>query len=224
MFPREFLQHSQRIWANLLIRTLLCRQQLPPVVDMIRQQIADRFAHFQPLQREALLTMAIVRGSAETLQERGATFGWTYAMVEEMRVPLTKGLLALIQTRSLAAATADLDQFCRKYEARLTRSQGPFPGCTSCLAKCVYRADVRYLLQTVEKAWIEEEMTASYSTEPDRYTAIAQTARGIAKRWLGDENAFVSQVGFCGALHTVSHGYAQYMQEQFANLLAPHIT
>ena len=215
---------GQRIWASLLIRTLLCRPQLPPVIDMIRQQIEVRFAHFLPLQRESLLTMAIIRGCIETLQERGASFGWTYAMVEEMRIPLTRGLLALLQTRSLATAAVDLDQFSRRYEARLIRNQGPFPGCTSCPAKCVYRADVRYLLQSVEKAWIEEELTTSYSTEADRYKAIAQTSTDIAKRWLGDENAFVSQVGYCGALHTVSQGYTHYMQEQFAGLLAPHIT
>jgi hypothetical protein len=192
------------------------------MLDLFAQFYSHIISH--PLQQETLLTMTIVRGTAETLQERGAAFGWTYAMVEEMRIPLTKGLLTLLQTKKLAAATADLDQFCRKYEARLTRDQGPFPGCASCPARCVYRSDVRYLLQPVEREWIENHMEASYSTEIDRYTAIAKTAKGIAKRWLGDENAFLPQVGYCGALHTVSHGYTHYMQVQFADLLAPHMT
>lgn len=88
----------------------------------------------------------------------------------------------------------------------------------------MYRADVRHLLQPVEREWIEGEIAASYPVEGNRYTAISRTARGIAKRWLGDENAFLPQVGYCGALYTISHGYTQYMQEQFADLPAPHMT
>lgn len=166
----------------MLVRTVFSRSQLPPIIDMMRQKIASEFPHFQQIQQEALLVMAIVRGSAETLQERGATFGWSYAAVEEMRVPLTSGLLTLLQTKDLAPANADLDQFSRKYEARLTRDQGPIPGCAACPARWVYRADVRYLLQPVERDWIEDKISASFATEGDRYTAIAHLARGIAKR------------------------------------------
>ena len=209
---------GRRLWANLLIRTVFSRPQLPSMLKLLRQLIVHEMPSLPAQRREATLRMSIVRGCFEALHERGAASGLLYTRVEEMRLSLTQGLLTLLKTDDLSLASSDLDRFARKYEQHLEREHGPFTGCVHCSAKCLYRFDVRNLLSRVEKEWIDDDM------QKNAYAAMAKTVKGIAKRWLGESNSAVPGLGYCGALHVASSlQLTEYEQGIFADRLAKEL-
>ncbi len=215
---------SDRLWARLLLCTVLNRPALPQILGAMRHLI-ERTLPSLANQREMALRMILVRGSFETLYRRGLTFGWNYPLIEEMRLHLTRGLIILLQTGDLAHGNADLDRFARKYEQYMHREQGPFVGCTACRAICRYRLDVRESLLPADVGWIKSDLSdASYKTEADRYAALAKTARGIAETWLGITTTDTDDVGYCAALHAAAHlGLSDYEQAIFGTRLSAEL-
>lgn len=214
-------QTSKRIWARLLLCTVLNRPDLPLILDMLRRQIAEEQLFIQlKSQREMALRMLLVRGCFEMLYRRGLTFGWEYPLIEEVRIYLTRGLITLLQTGDLAIASTDLDRFTRKYEQHMQREQGPFPGCEYCRQKCRYRLDVRDCLTSNEIEWIDEDLSDSSLSTADKYDAIAGTAAGIAEQWLGVDKD-TNDVGYCIALHAAAAlDLTDFEQSRFGTLLS----
>ncbi len=215
-------EQSHWLWASILIRTIFSPARLLDMLTKLAQQVAAEMPDILPPQEDSLLRMTIIRGCAETLNERGADFGWTYLMVEEMRMPLTRGLITLFRTKDLSLASSDLDRFARKYDDRLKRKQGPFAGCVHCRAQCVYRSDVRHLLQPGDRRWVDGDLkNPSYKTEADRYNAISRKVKGIAERWLGEASLISTNIGYCAGLHMAAQlGHTEYEQALFGDRLA----
>ncbi len=178
-----------------------------------------------PHMQEATLKMMLVRGGAEVLHRHGALFGWTYPLVEELRVPLTQGLLTFIQKRDLALVSSDLDRFARRYEKLLERNQGPFAGCEHCRTKCLYRLETRVLLLPPDKEWIDGELQTNHPTPADTYAAIARAAQTIVSNWLGEsKNAALPDLAYCAALHVESEtGLTEYEQRKFGESLSTEL-
>lgn len=214
--------HGQWLWASMLVRTVYSRPRLPAVFAMLRRQIEAELTYLQPNQRESALRMAIVRGCSAVLSSHCTAFGWSYPLVEELRLSLTRGLIAFAQTKDLSVCNSDLDRFARKYEKLLEREQGPFAGCIHCRARCMYRLEVRHLLLPQDKRWISSDLQdSSYKTRKERYTAIASLTKGIAERWLGETNFVAPDLAYCGALHAAADlGLSDYEQAMFADSLS----
>lgn len=217
-------ERGQRLWATILIRTVFSRPQLPQAITMLEQQITAEIPSLAANQREATLRMTLVRGCAETLHRRGAMLGWAYPIVEELRILLTRGLIAFMQTGDISLANADLDRFARRYEKLLERDQGAFHGCTHCRAKCLYRPEVRLLLLPNDVKWVSSDLKDTSKTRKDQYASLAKLAQGIAKRWLGETNFVVPDVGYCGALHAAEEiGLTDDEQRLFGNYLSTEL-
>ncbi len=216
---------GQWLWANLLIRTVFSRSQLPQAIALLEQHISAEIPSLQMTPREATLRMMIVRGCADALHKRGAIFGWTYPAIDELRVLLTRGMIAFLQTRDISLANKDLDRFARRYEKQLERDQGAFLGCVHCHAKCLYRLEVRQLLSPSDVRWVSSDLKdSSYKTNKDRYIAIAKLSQGIAKRWLGETNFVVPDIGYCGALHAAAAlGLTDEEQMLFSDYLSAEL-
>ena len=140
------VEEIRQWWANVLLAVLFQRSELPTVLDGLQQLLTLKTLDLPWRQQEALRLMILVRGAAEAVSERGAEVGWTYSFVEDTRNRLTRGLVIVMRTSDVARAASDLDYFVRKYKLHLERKQGPFPGCHHCLAKCIYRPEVRRVL------------------------------------------------------------------------------
>lgn len=216
---------SRWLWASILIRCVFSPAQLLPMLHRITQQIADEMPYLTANQQEALLRMAIVRGSAKVLDERGASAGWPYPLVEDMRILLTQGLITLVNTNDLSYASADLDRFARTYQDHLQRKQGPYAGCIHCHARCTYRFDVSNLIFPEDKYLIGETLKdPQYTNQADRYAAIGRKVEALAKRWSGESIILASDIGYCGALHMAAGlGLTAYEQTLFGDRLKPHL-
>lgn len=188
-------------WASVLLSVLYQRTQLPDLFQQLNRMIIEQMFHLQSYQQDALRLLVLVRGAAEVLSIRGAAMGWTYPMVEKMRLALTQGLVIFFRTDDLALAASDLDTFAREYKMRAERKQGPYVGCVHCTDKCRYRLEVQQLLSEDDVRWFDEEIQALLKKTPHDYKAVAALVRATAERWLGGSHSLAPDVGYCGALH-----------------------
>src|SRR5579859_2013315 len=194
-------EHGRRLWAQIILRVVFSRAQMPAALKILEQHIIHEIPSLQ-VKQETLMRMLIVRGCAETLFTQGATFGLPYPIVEELRISLTQGMVAFLQTRDIAVASSDLDRFARNYEKRFERSMGPFAGCFHCRQICQYRSPVRDLLVPADSKLITGELTnPAYKTRADRYAAAGLIAKSIAERWLGQKNEVAEDLAYCASLH-----------------------
>src|SRR5579884_4178321 len=212
---------GQVLWSLLLLRTVFSRPQLPQAIKLLEQYLTSELPSVQGSMREATLRMFIIQGCAELLQKYGAIHGWSYPVVDELRIPLTSGLLTFVQKNDLALASSDLDRFSRRYEKLLERNHGPFPGCEHCPAPCLYRTLVRWLLTKSDREWLDDEVKAKHATPADHYTAIARVAKNIVHNWPGDpKNSVVPELAYCAALHVeAGTDLTAYEQQKFADQL-----
>jgi hypothetical protein len=212
---------GQVLWSLLLLRTVFSRPQLPQAIKLLEQYLTSELPSVQGSTREATLRMFIIQGCAELLQKYGAIHGWSYPVVDELRIPLTSGLLTFVQKNDLALASSDLDRFSRRYEKLLERNHGPFPGCEHCPAPCLYRTLVRWLLTKSDREWLDDEVKAKHATPADHYTAIARVAKNIVHNWPGDpKNSVVPELAYCAALHVeAGTDLTAYEQQKFADQL-----
>jgi len=214
------------LWAQLLLRMLSSPAHVYETLVRFSDLIEAEMPHLPPGEHDAILRMLMVRGSMQLMHERGAQFGWSYARVEELRVPLTRGLLGLLHGYDLARTSTDLDpeelmsrveqavakasqpldEFTDSYERFLQRRQGPFTGCLHCPAKCLYRAEVHTLLSSRDQQWLDSELSGmTPGTNEERYAALAQATMRLAQNWLGgeEENEALPAISYCTALHLV---------------------
>ncbi|HVB76151.1 MAG TPA: DUF87 domain-containing protein [Ktedonobacteraceae bacterium] len=211
--------------ARLLVVALFNRSQLLSLLDQLPRIITSELPQLHA-RREEVRLMALVRGCAEMLHERGAEVGWSYPFVEELRQHLTQSLVTLFRTRDITRAAGDLDQFYKKYTTNLNRPHGPFPGCCHCEEKCIYRLEVRRILSAEDQRWIERDIQDIADGTSD-YEDVAKTALLIGEQWLEDEHVLAPNIGYCGALHAVARlddpPVTTLQQAQFADRLAPHL-
>ncbi len=214
------------LWAQLLLRMLSSPAHVYETLVRFSDLIEAEMPHLPPGEHDAILRMLMVRGSMQFMHERGAQFGWSYARVEELRVPLTRGLLGLLHGYDLARTSTDLDpeelmsrvqqavakasqpldEFTDSYERFMQRRQGPFTGCLHCPAKCLYRAEVHTLLSSRDQQWLDSELSGmTPGTNEERYAALAQATMRLAQNWLGgeEENEALPAISYCTALHLV---------------------
>lgn len=217
-------ERGRWIWAQIILRVVFSRAQMPYALKMLELHIIHEIPSLQ-IKQEALLRMLIVRGCAEALHKQGATFGLPYPVVEELRIFLTQGMVAFLQTRDIALANSELDRFARRYEKLFDRSQGPFAGCSHCRQICQYRSTVRDLLLPPDRGWIIGELeNTAHKTRADRYAAIGMTTKGIAERWLGEKNFVVSDLAYCASLHVAADAdLTEYEQKFFGDDLSAEL-
>jgi hypothetical protein len=237
------LDKSRRIWSRLLFCLMMRPTHVPSLLHLISEMIESEMAYLTPEQHDAMLRMVIVRGCAETLHERGAHFGWSYQQVDQLRLPLTRGLLGLIQaeqfktsgqgeneenTRRLAAVADELIEFMQGYTTGMERRQGPFPGCTHCPVKCLYRSEVSSLLMPKDRQWMNDELNSrEHRSSKERYAGVARVAKNIVQTWLGDSleapTGFgVPGIAYCTVLHTaVASKLTDYEQAILGDTLKP---
>ena len=211
-------EYGRRLWAQIILRVVFSRAQMPAALKMLEQYIVQEIPALQ-VKQETLLRMLIVRGCAETLYRLGATFGLPYPVVEELRVSLTQGMVAYLQTRDISVASSDLDRFARNYEKRFERSIGPFAGCSHCRQICQYRSAVRDLLLPSDSKFITGELSnPAYKTRTDRYAAAGLIAKSIAERWLGQKSEVAEDLAYCATLHIAAgENMNEYEQKFFGD-------
>lgn len=214
-------ERGRWLWSQTILRIVFSRAQMPEALKMLKQHIVHEITSLQ-VKQEALLRMLIVQGCAELLYRQGATFGLPYPVVEELRVFLTQGMVAYLQTKDITLANSDLDRFARRYELPFVQSQGPFAGCLHCRQICQYRSHARDLLLPPDRGWIIGELeNTAHKTNADRYNMIGMLAKDIAERWLGEKNFVVPDLAYCASLHVVSNAdFTEYEQKQFGDQLS----
>ncbi len=197
---------SKRLWSNILLALVSNPGKVLSVLIRFMERIEAEMSHFSAAQHDALMRMVIVRGSADILHERGAKFGWTYAQVEELRVPLTRGLMNMAQSyflilpqdtsspelieqvqQELLQGSDQLAVFASHYTTLMGRRQGPLIGCAHCPDKCWYRSDVHTLLSAKDQKWIKDElMSTVHKTQSASYQAASRAAEHIVRSWVGE--------------------------------------
>lgn len=210
----------EKIWANIIFRTIFSRSTLPDALQNLRQQIAAHPGQLTAGQYNETLSMLIILGSALALERRGAQNSWSFSSVDAMRIMLTNGLLKIIRMNDLKMSAAELDRFTRNYENGLKREWGPYPGCKNCSAICVYHTEVVRLISPIEIGHFEQILSNNYSSQEAQYAVIQNLLVGIVKQWLGSNNKENEEIGYCLGL-TVAEltGLNQYEQTMFAERL-----
>lgn len=215
---------SQTLWATLLLRAVFAPTKLLELLaSRLPGDIEEAMPYLSLQQHRLMQRMALVRGCAEILHERGAQAGWSYPLIHKMRRHLTRGLITLLQTQDYSRAEHDLQQFADLYKEHLHRQQGPLIGCVHCPEKCWYRANVEQLLAPQDKRRVDDTLrSANYPTPAERYAAIARAVtEQMAHLWLGETSDFAAGIGFCAALHAAARsGYTEYDQAQVGEQLA----
>lgn len=224
-------EKNKRLWAMIFLRICHNPSKILEMLFRFSDQIEAEAPRIQQNKRDLALRMMLVQGCATRLSERGAMFGWTYPQIEELRVPLTQGLIKLVQTHDLGRASSDLKDFLSIYKEQSKRAQGPFPGCECCKVRCMYRFDTDILLTFKNVEWITEELSSdAHKTELERYASTAQAAKYIGASWLGDQpggplNPGSTDIGYCSALTVInvkrSSDYNEYEQLLLAEKFQP---
>jgi len=216
---------NRRTWARLIARAIYARSALPAALERVRQQFAGVPSLGSSVQGSEALLMWIVLGAAQALQARGADMGWSYVLVDAMRVALTTGLVKLARTNDLKGAASELDRFARLYELHKQREMGPYPGCQACRAICLYHAEVSRLLSSLDRHDIHAVLTNPvYATPTDKYVQLSSRLRTIVNQWLGKAGAEHDAISYCTALVAAQGlGLDEYEQADFARELAGHL-
>lgn len=193
------------IGTNLLSRTLLRvlfqRNQVLHALQTLQHVMEAEYAHYPPDSLKEIMRWLLVCGIGELMQRRASERGWSYSFTDLLRRRLTKGLIALHDTGSLAAAQVDLDEFVRQYEKALEAPYGPFPGCTYCRAICVYRPETKRLLDTVDVDDVRRAMLDIAKVSGQRFENASELLRETVLEWMGNTNDDVEGIAFCASLH-----------------------
>jgi Helicase HerA, central domain len=227
---------SRWVWSNVLLRLVANPANILDALLRFSEQIESEMSYLPADRHTEVLIMALIRGGAELLHLRGATFGWSYTEVEEQRVLLTHGLVGYIrlfsqmkqsyaeeliqeQAQAIGKVEDDLFQFSERYSRAMKRQQGPFAGCVHCPSRCLYRTDTKLLLTEKNSKWINDELVdSSYTSSSERYSSVAYAARSIAQSWLGMEvgspaTPYTTEIAYCAFLHTIaSKNFSEYEQ------------
>jgi hypothetical protein len=218
---------SQELWATLLLRAAFAPDHLPELLTIwLARDIEAALPALSEQQHQMMVRMILVRGCAETLHERGAHAGWSYPLIESLRRQLTQAFLTLADGSDASQAADLLRPFAALYKAQLQRKQGPFPGCVSCQAKCLYRAEVQRLLSAKDRKWVEDDLKSTrYPSQKERFGAIAKAVtESMARLWLGAALPEEKTIGYCVALHaTAQSGYTDHEQTLVGGYLAEQL-
>ncbi|GHO57221.1 ATP-binding protein [Ktedonobacter robiniae] len=222
------MEQTQWLWANLLLRLVANPESLLRVLLRFIESIETEMTYLSTEQQDELLRMVIVQGCAQAIQARGAKFGWSYPVTEELRLTLTYGLVIMsngYQTLSVEGAPTSeeqlqqiqaelekggeyLDQFIAKYTQLSQRRHGPFNGCAICQARCLYRSDVSTLLTPRDIQRLHGELLdEAHTTVEERNVGVMQAATSLAQSWLASEevNDALVGVGYCMVLHAIAN-------------------
>ncbi len=215
---------SRWIWASIITRVVWGREYLMTMVNRIYQQVAAELTAYTPKQQAEVVRMIIIRGCEERLHERGAKVGWSYPLVEQMRILLTQGLLEFQRGKDIHATYDLLDRFSDLYQNNQKREHGPFPGCSLCRAKCLYRNDLQILVLPEHKIWISKQLEGDWESTEEMYKGVAQAAKDISIQIINDENQHTADLGYCGSLHIIDQlDVTEYQKSDFGNNLAEHL-
>ncbi|MBA3532710.1 MAG: ATP-binding protein, partial [Ardenticatenales bacterium] len=196
---------TQAVWARLIARTVFNRAALPAALQQLRQQIAAQPRHLTLAQHEEALETLLVLGVFHALHARGAQRGWSYALVDSLRLPLTAGLLKLARTGELKEAATELDRFARTYEFQSKRRWGPYPGCEACRAICFFHAEVTRLFSPIDQGQVRATFAnPAFKTEDERYQHFGKQMKYNVRQWLGGEGKELSDLAYCAALVAAS--------------------
>jgi hypothetical protein len=221
-------EKSREWWATLLLRAAFAPASLPELIsNRLAREIEAALPALSDQQHQVMARVIVVRGCAETLHERGAQAGWPYPLIESLRQHLTQTLLTIVDSGDLSQAESDLQPFATLYKEQMRRKQGPFPGCSACQARCLYRAEVQRLLSVKDRKWVEDDLKSTrYPTQKERFGAIAKAVtEKMARLWLGMSVPEEKSVGYCAALHaTAQSGYTEYEQTLVGGYLAEHLS
>lgn len=244
-------ERSKWLWARFLLCLTSNPAMLLNMITRISEQIEADMPHLQPEQHDDVLRMVIVRGSAEMMQKRGAQFGWTYNQENNLRILLTRGMLALVRAysilrdriedndtsqieqafeREITESSDHFEQFVNQYGQLTQRRQGPLAGCAHCPAKCLYRSEVQVLLSARERTWIDQELSSqNYRNDDERFEAVANSAIDIAQNWLGeaedaDPTINARSIGYCALLHNLAQAELnEYEQTKLSEDLQKYV-
>jgi hypothetical protein len=197
----EFAERFNRYFLGLVVDP-----------DQAAKQYWKWLRHFQRQQfsrlkdqkeRDTALAVAIMIYATHRLfQERGAQYGFTYDVSENLR----QTLLAVLADIAQKADQGQLDELAAQHRPALQKFQkmyrhwwqvkgpGPFAGCIACRAKCLYRYEVYPL-------------TRDQSLERNFVKAIQDTGSDAAM-WQK-----LSQVSLDAASRVVTAGLAEAQKE-----------
>jgi hypothetical protein len=212
---------NERAWARLILRTIYARERLPEVLNSLRQRLSSEPGQLTVGQLGEGLLMLLVLGCANALERRSVENNWSFLTADSMRLSLTNGLIKLVRLTDLKTSAPELDRFVRAYEASLKREYGPYPGCRSCKAICLYRSEARRMLTPSDLNNLHEIHSGDSQSEEERYVVIRKAMRRSVMQWLGGSAPEVNEIAFCAALIASSAiGLDEYEQAKIANRLA----
>ena len=207
---------STQLWARLMLQIVFSRQAVTTGMQQLRRTIVSGTRQLLVAQHPAAMQLLLVLGVDEALQSRGAERGWSFAATDALRHTLTVALVRLARSGDPRAVAAELDRFARAYEGRLRDSEGPYPGCQSCRAICLYGSDIRRLATQSDYYAVRGILGDRKYTRDERYTSLASMLRGTIKRWLNGDVIEESDMAYCLALTIASSiGMDMYEQEDF---------
>jgi DNA helicase HerA-like ATPase len=212
---------NERVWARIILRTVFARERLPDVLNTLRHRLSSEPGQLSIGQLSEGLLMLIILGVADAIEGRSVDNNWPFATADAFRLSLTNGLAKLVRLNDLKTSAPELDRFVRAYEAGLMREYGPFPGCRSCKAICLYRTEARRLLTPNDLNNIREILLSSTNkSEEDRYITLRKTMRLCVLQWLGGSAPEVNEIAYCALLIAASViGFDEYTQARTANRL-----
>jgi hypothetical protein len=244
---------NAQLWSMLLLRLLVQPGNLMESLTRFSEFVETMMSYLPAREHDQVLAMILVRGTSNFLQRRGAQYGWTYQQVEELRVPLTHGLLQFLHLQEMIQeATAklpeNLEEIAETFNSMMTgasekllvcvnqyrklteRRQGPYVGCQNCPTRCRYRMDVNLLLSDQQQEWLQKELTQNPErSEKERYAATCRMATGIAQTWLGEEPGTpldddLKPIVYCTLMHSLVRAkYNDFEQASVSAKLKPYL-
>lgn len=210
-------------WAKIILRTVFARDKLPVLLQQLRQYVASQHSRIPTAHHQTAVNMLLVFGVNSAMQERANDNGWTFALTESLRHDLSEGLINLFQTNELKMAAVALDRFTRAYE-KARPATGYYPGCVHCHMPCLYHADTKRMLSSVDMFHVQEAFGVSRNSNA-QYRELRSILIGTVKtRWLTSDNQESHEIAYCSGLIAATRlGLDQYEQASFGAKLAQQL-
>lgn len=160
----EFGERFNRYFLGLVIDSDQAVKQYWPVLRHFQRQQFPRLK--EDIERETAVAIAImIYATHQHFQKRGAQYNFTYDVSENLR----QTLLAVLADVAQHADQGKLGELAARHRSALQKFQkmyqhwwqvngpGPFAGCITCRAKCLYRYEVSPLTrdQALERNFVK---------------------------------------------------------------------
>lgn len=213
-----------RRWATLLLRLLFEPGEALESMESMQRFVFAETIHLTPARQDVILRLFWVRGAAEILDEWAAEIGWSYPRCEEMITALVSGLIKALE-RGTLAENPGLQTFVNLHEQHSVRTVGPFLGCISCRAVCLYYLETRRLMGKAEISLLKASVeNPTHKTNLQRFGEVSRILLSMSERWLGKSGGYAQDIAYCAGLQMVSAlGYNESEQETFGEHLAVHL-